>query len=166
MKTIGRVSPAVFLIGFFGLSALRAQNSQVSGRLVDPSHAAVSGARVSLTRVETGERREAISGEDGHYSFPLLLPGGYDLKVEKEGFETQTRTGIKVETGSASTVDVQLSVGAVSQAVTIEATVPLLQAESGAVAAVIQNQTIVNMPLIDRRSAQLTRLSGFVVQNG
>lgn len=52
------------------------------------------------------------------------------------------------------------------QSVNVDAAVPQLQTENAAVANVIENQTIVNMPLIDRRASQLQRLSGFVVQNG
>jgi hypothetical protein len=90
----------------------------------------------------------------------------YDLAVQKEGFASQVRTGIKVETAVISTVDVQLAVGAITQAVNVEATVPLLQTETSSVSNVVENQSIVDMPLIDRRSAQLTRMSGFVTTNG
>src|SRR5258708_5467300 len=138
--------------------SLHAQTSKVSGRIQDASKAAVSGANVTLTRTETGDHRQALSSQEGYYSFPLLLPGSYEVRVEKDGFQTDTRTGIKVETGSISTVDFDLLVGAVSQSVTVDASGPLLQTGSAAVASVVENQTIVDMPLIDRRSSQLTRL--------
>jgi hypothetical protein len=66
-----------------------AQTSQVSGRVVDASHSVVSGVNLTLTRVETGDTRQEHSSNEGYYSFPLLLPGHYDLKVEKDGYETQ-----------------------------------------------------------------------------
>ena len=128
---------------------------------MDASHAVVSGADLTLTRVETGDTRQQHSTSEGYYSFPLLLPGHYDLKVEKDGYETQDQKGIIVETGTVSTVNVVLAVGAVAQTVDVDATVPLLQSQSSAVEDVVENQTIVNMPLIDRRSSQLQRLSGF-----
>ncbi len=71
-----------------------------------------------------------------------------------------------METGQVSTVDVELPVGSLSQVVDVAAEVPLLQAESAAVSGVVENQTIKDMPLLDRRSAQLQGLSGFVVPNG
>jgi outer membrane receptor protein involved in Fe transport len=146
--------------------SLWGQSSEVSGRIVDASNAAVPSASVTLTRVETGDKRSVLSSSEGYYAFPLILPGMYDLAVQKEGFASQVRTGIKVETAVISTVDVQLAVGAITQAVNVEATVPLLQTETSSVSNVVENQSIVDMPLIDRRSAQLTRMSGFVTTNG
>jgi hypothetical protein len=61
---------------------------------------------------------------------------------------------------------VTLAVGDVSQSVSVDVTAPLLQADSAAVSDIVENATIVDMPLIDRRSTQLARLNGFVVQVG
>jgi hypothetical protein len=149
----------------FGASLASAQTSQVSGQVVDATKAVVPGAQLTLTRVESGDTRQEHSTNEGYYSFPLLLPGHYDLKIEKAGYETQDEKGIIVETGAVSTVNVTLAVGAVATTVSVDATVPLLQSESSAVADVVENQTVTNMPLIDRRSGQLQRLSGFVVGN-
>lgn len=82
---------------------------------------------------KTGDHRDNISTNEGRYSFPLLLPGHYELKVEKEGFETQAENRIVVETASISTVDVTLKVGSATERVSVDATVPLLQTESSAV---------------------------------
>ena len=57
----------------------------------------------------------------------------YELKVEKEGFETQAENRIVVETASISTVDVTLKVGSATETVSVDATVPLRQTESPAV---------------------------------
>jgi hypothetical protein len=164
MKTLGRLLFFVW-VAAAAVTSVQAQDSQVSGQIRDASQAAVTGAKITLTRVETGDHREATSGDQGYYSFPLIVPGHYDLKVEKTGFETETQTGILVLTGSVSTVDVSLKVGSETQTVSVDASVPLLQTETSAVASVVQSESIENMPLIDRRAAQLQRLNGFVVQN-
>jgi len=163
---LNTLSVSFLSLALFTTASLNAQTAQVSGRIQDSSKAALSAAKVTLTRTETGDHRQVTSNEEGYYNFPLLLPGIYEVRVEKEGFETQTRTAIKVETGSVSTVDLDLVVGSVAQSVTVDAAVPLLKTDTAAVNNVVQNEAIVAMPLIDRRSAQLTRLSGFVVQNG
>ena len=100
--------------------ALFAQDSQVSGRILDTTQGGVGSATALLTRTETGDRRLASSNNEGYYSFPLLLPGVYDLAVQKDGFQSQTRKGIKVETGQISAVDVTLSIGEVSQSVDVK----------------------------------------------
>ena len=162
MLELGRITGLLVTIGL----PLQAQTSQVSGRILDSSKAALSGAKVELTRTETGGRRSVVSNQEGYYTFPLLLPGNYEIKVERDGFQSVTRTRIKVETGNITTVDLELPVGAVEQSVTVEASVPLLETGTAAVSHIVENKTIVNMPLLDRRASQLTRLSGFVVQNG
>jgi hypothetical protein len=164
-----RISRRIFVLLWLlplGGAWLHAQNSQVSGQIRDKTQAVVPGAKAILTRNETGDHRETISTAEGYYSFPLLVPGHYELKVEKPGFETETQHNITVETGSISTVDVTLAVGTATETVNVDASVPLLQTETAAVAHVVENQTIVNMPLLDRRAAQLQRLNGFVVGNG
>src|SRR5271169_6092669 len=107
MKILGRW--VILILISAGVGTLHAQNSQVSGQIRDSSKAAIADAKVTLIRVETGDHREGVSTDQGYYSFPLLLPGHYDLKVEKEGFDTQRETGIVVETASISTVDVTLT---------------------------------------------------------
>src|SRR5262249_10631448 len=111
-------------------------------------------------------RRSTVSSPEGYYTFPLLVAGGYEVQIVKDGFQTQNRTSITVETGQVSTVDIQLALGSVTEAVEVTADIPLLQAESAAVSGVVENKTIITMPLLDRRSGQLQRLSGFVVGNG
>jgi hypothetical protein len=160
---------ALLFVGFAVLLSTHrsfAQTSQVSGQVVDASRAVVPDAQLTLTRADTGLTQQQHSNNEGYYSFPLLQAGHYDLKIEKSGYESQEQRGIIVETGAVSGVNVTLAVGAIAQTVNVDATVPLLQSQSSAVNDVVENQTITNMPLIDRRSSQLQRLSGFVVGNG
>ncbi len=164
MNNLGRYLTILSVLMGVATGMAFAQNSQVSGQVRDTSQAAIAGATVTLIRTETGDHRDILSTGEGYYSFPLLLPGHYDLKVEKEGFQTQNETGIVVETGAISTVNVMLRVGSSTQTVDVDASVPLLQTESSAVAQVVENASITNLPLVDRRSAQLQRLNGFVVQ--
>jgi outer membrane receptor protein involved in Fe transport len=165
-KAMKRLAQTTLFIGVVALSAitLRAQNGQVSGQIADSSQAVVPNAKITLTRMESSEQRVNTSGSQGYYSFPLLLPGHYSLLIEKEGFESQTISGIEVLTASVSTVDATLKVGLATQTVNVDASVPLLQTETAAVAHVVENKSITNLPLVDRRSAQLQRLNGFVVQ--
>ena len=150
------------------LSALHAnaQTTAISGSVQDTQKAQLSGAKVTAVRVETGDHHEVLSSDEGFFAFPVLLPGHYDLKLEKEGFSTQIKSGIQVLTGQTSVVNFILDVGQVQESVDVQADIPLLQTTSAAVSNVIENQTIVNLPLLDRRATQLQRLNGFVVGAG
>jgi hypothetical protein len=134
--------------------------------VTDSTSAIVPNATVKLVNDQTGESYTAVTGESGSYTIPLIKPGDYTLTVEARGFKAARRAGVILETGTSARMDVSLEVGAVSDVVNIEATAPILQTENASVGTVIRNESIVNLPLVGRRAAQLARLSGFVVQNG
>jgi len=154
------------LLGGIVAAGLGAQTTQIAGHVVDQTKGAISGASITLTRASTGEVLHTTTTEQGYYSFPSILPGSYSVAVEKQGFGTVDRTGVVVQTAETSTVDVALTVGSVNQSVTVNEEVPQLQTQSAAVGNEVENKTIIDMPLLDRRSSQLQRLSGFVVPNG
>jgi hypothetical protein len=145
---------------------LLAQTSQVAGNVQDPQHAAIGSALLTLTNANSGDKSETTTSSEGVYAFPLLVPGHYNLKVEKSGFEIQNKTDIVVQTGSSSVVNVILKVGSDTQVVEVSAGPELLQSDSSAVTSIIETQTVTDMPLIGRSTAQLQRLSGFVVPIG
>jgi hypothetical protein len=75
-------------ISFSGFTVHRAnaQNAAaISGTVQDQQKATIVGAKVTATRSETGDVHQTKTDGSGFYSFPVLLPGHYDLKVEEEG---------------------------------------------------------------------------------
>ncbi|MBM3767107.1 MAG: TonB-dependent receptor [Acidobacteria bacterium] len=155
----------VFFCACAGLFA-QSQLATLSGTVVDTSAAVIPAAAIKLVNVETGESWNATTNESGSFTVPLVKPGRYRLDVDKTGFKPHAQTGLVLETGGQQRVDVRLEVGSQAERITVEASVSQLQTESATVGAVVENRTIVNMPLINRRAAQLARLTGFVVQVG
>ena len=142
----------------------QSQSITLSGIITDPSAASVAQVKIVLANVETGETWSATSNDTGTYTIPLVKPGRYSLTAEVPGFKQYYQTGIVLETGVPARADVRLEVGPVAESVTVEADVPLLVSETSAVGAVVDNQTIANTPLINRRASQLAQITGFVVQ--
>ena len=68
-------------------------SGSISGTVTDPSGAAVAGARVRLTRGDQSPNQEALSGDDGQFSFPNSAPGPFQLAITAEGFATQSFSG-------------------------------------------------------------------------
>src|SRR5258708_2773877 len=68
----------------------------IVGNVKDPSGAAVAGALVTLTSVETRQSRQVTTTEDGGYDFPTIPAGIYELKFAKTGFNTASETGVGV----------------------------------------------------------------------
>ena len=57
----------------------------------------------------------------GVYSFPALPVGHYDMTIEADGFKTQQRTNLIVDTDAALKLDAALTIGQHSEHVTVDA---------------------------------------------
>src|SRR5881397_3783745 len=77
----------------------------LTGTITDASGAVVPGARVTVTNVDTGVKRDAASNESGLYQFPLLQPGNYSIAVQREGFKAVTRDGVRLEVNQVARID-------------------------------------------------------------
>ena len=146
-----RVSVAV--VGLCALLAgsclpVKAQNAttgEIVGTVNDPAGAVVAGAKIHLRSLAQSETRETQTSGAGLYRFALLPPGKYELKIEANGFESVVRT-VEVSLGITQTVDLQLTIGATSQVVTVIEQAPLLQASDASVATTISETTVQNVP--------------------
>ncbi len=145
----------------FAATPLAAQSqSRLNGTVTDSSGAVIPGAPVSITNMNTGVTQTAESNASGGFIFPYVTPGSYQLTVEYAGFKTFSQPGITIETGATRTVDVKLDVGEVTEVVTVEAEVPLLESSTSSVGQFIERTTVANMPVQSRRSASLVKLMG------
>jgi hypothetical protein len=169
-RVVAFVRPVVLIaLVSIGFNAVRvnAQNAaSISGAVQDTQKAQIPGARVVAIRAETGDIHETSSDGSGFFSFPVLLPGHYNLKVEKDGFSPQVQSGVQIFTGGTTPVNFVLDPGQVEERIDVQGDVALLQTATSAVSDVIENKTIVNYPLVDRRATQLQRLNGFVIGGG
>ena len=93
----------------------------VTGTVLDPSGAAIRGARVILIGVETGVHLSTESNDTGTYRFDAVDLGAYELQVAHPGFRPYAGTGIKVEANRATTLDPRLEVGAAETRIEVSA---------------------------------------------
>jgi len=147
---------------------LRAQtpSGEISGVVTDQTEAIVAGVKISLTNTATNAVREAQTNESGLYAFPALPPGVYTLKAEKTGFRAVERRNIEVLVGSANRIDIALQVGELANVVEILGGAPVLQSENASIGTVIENRSIVELPLNGRNYLQLTSLIPGATTNG
>ena len=144
------------------LSAQTISTSQIRGTIQDPSGAAVAGAEVRLTETATGAVRTATSTADGSYTLPDLSVGTYRLEITKSGFSKYAQTGIELQVGVNPTIDVALTVGAITQEVTVQADTATVDTTSTGVGEVIAPQQVQDLPLNGRQLTDLLYLSGAV----
>ena len=140
--------------------ALFAQEASggITGKVTDPSGAAVVGADVVTRDVDRGTVWTTKTNEGGVYNFARLPIGRYEVKVQATGFQAALRTAFPLELNQTAKIDLALALGAVSQQVEVSDAVPALQTQTTEVSTVMQANSIANLPLATRNYNQLTLL--------
>src|ERR1051326_947067 len=131
----------------------------ITGKVTDPSGAAVPGAKLTAIDTARGTKYTASTNSEGFYNLSNLPVGTYDLKVENQGFQTATQSNILLQLNQVARIDVPLQVGNVSTTVEVNAAAPLLQTESTLLGQVIDERTNTTLPLATRNYVQLTLLT-------
>jgi len=138
----------------------------IAGTVSDPSGAILPSVEVSITNKGTGVARTVKSADDGTFTVPLIPAGVYEVKVAAQGFRTLVREAT-VETGSTTTVDMQMQVGATKDVVTVEAASAQINYETHNVDGVITREKIQSLPLNGRSFLNLAFLEpGVTVGTG
>ena len=151
---------AVLATSLFLLAPIGAQTfGDISGEVKDATGAIVGGATITVTNTATNAARTTSSNEAGLYSFPALPPGEYQLKAEKAGFKTATRTGLALQVQQSARVDFELTVGAVTESIEVSSAAVQLTTENATVGTVIDNKRILELPLNGRNALALAALS-------
>jgi hypothetical protein len=151
--------------------AMLAQNVQnngtIQGTVVDAGGAAVVGASVTVVSDDVGTTRAATSNAEGFYAFTELSPGRYHVVVKKDGFKTENQSGIELHIGSTVVVGVKLTVGAVVETLTVEASAIQVNTTDGTLGVITEGQTVRELPLNGLNFIGLTLLvPGASTQDG
>jgi trimeric autotransporter adhesin len=155
------------VIALFSVAAF-AQTFQgtLRGRVVDPNGAVTSNAKVTLTDEATQIARSTVTNTDGEYTFASLTPATYSVTVEAAGFKKLEQKGVSVATQAAVTLDLQLELGEVSEAVTVTSEAPPLQTADASTGQLINTQQIDDLPLLGRNPFLTGKLAQSVVFAG
>jgi Carboxypeptidase regulatory-like domain len=146
-----------------GCLAVSAWGQQVTaaftGKVTDPTGAAVVGAKVTAIDVDRGTPWSTTTSAEGVFSLPRVPIGTYNVKVEKEGFSTATQSHITMEMNQVARLDFQLQVGSLSQTVEVTSQEPMLQTQATQLGQTIDERTNEDLPLATRNYVQLTLLA-------
>ena len=159
-KCLPSVGPRLGLCVLLGaLSCFGQTQAEITGLITDSSAAVVAGATATVTSQGTNAVRISTTNASGIYSFPALLPGAYDLKIEKTGFRAVEQKSILLQVQQVARIDMVLQVGQVSDTIEVSANPALLNTEDATVGTVIENKRIVELPLNGRNYLQLVAIS-------
>jgi len=138
----------------------------VVGTVRDASGAALPGAKVTLTNVETGISTVKTAGDDGNYEITSVKPGQYVVTGEKTGFSLALVENVRVQVAARLRVDLQLAVGQVTEKVEVTAAQPLVETDSSQRGQVITGDQTRALPLITREYSSLALLTTGVKLGG
>src|ERR1051325_6144381 len=143
--SIGALFLALVSFPLFGQNL--ASTASISGIVADPAGARVADATVTIVNPDRGISRTFKTYSTGTFSFSLLPPAVYSLKVEASGFKTYQQKAITLEVGQAAGLSVVLPVGNVGEHVEVTSETPLLTTDNANLASEITGKQIVELPL-------------------
>jgi Carboxypeptidase regulatory-like domain/TonB dependent receptor len=152
---------SVLFVGLFPNIALAqiAGTGAVAGTISDPTGATVAEANVAVTNNATGQTLNTVSQSNGRYTMALLPPGTYKIAVTKPGFKAKIENEIHIDVGGTARLDIVMSLGELSQKVTVEAAPTIADTESSTLGRVVNQQAVENLPLVTRNYTQIIGLS-------
>jgi hypothetical protein len=132
----------------------QAVNGTLLGTVTDATGASVPNAKVTATDVATGAMHPSATNESGNYTFPDLQPGVYSVTVEAKGFKKLTQQNINLLSNTTVRVDLALTLGNVTESVTVTTEPPQLQTDRADISTKLEAEAVVNMPLGTNRNYQ------------
>ena len=133
------------------LAQSQAANGTIEGTVLDSSGGVLPGATVTITNVDTGAERVVVSNDKGLYRAPLLTLGTYKVMAELQGFKKFEGTDIKLSVGQTSVVNATLSIGTVSETITVSSSdIPALDVARIDIGHTMTDLEVHNLPLVAR----------------
>ncbi|HJZ82986.1 MAG TPA: TonB-dependent receptor [Pyrinomonadaceae bacterium] len=135
--------------------------ASLTGAITDANGGVIAGARVAVVNRATNISLETTTKEDGYYTFSNLRPGVYEITVEQAGFKRETRSALQLSVGQRARLDFSLTVGQVTEAVTVTGDTLILQRDDASLGNVVDNHRITTLPLLQRSwDDLLTQVAG------
>ena len=166
---------AVLLFGYvcvFGLILLAARVAQgqdatgrVIGTVTDQQGAAIPAAKVTVTNAATSIATTITTKDDGTFEVVNLPIGPYRVEVQHDGFNKVVTQPNRLEINQSLRFDVVLTLGAVSQTVTVESQTSRVETQNSTVGATVTGEAIQDAPLNGRNVLDLAKLQPGVTES-
>jgi hypothetical protein len=153
-----------FCIGFRCFAQF--SSATVTGVVQDSSKAAITDAKLKLINTQTGAENDSTTNPEGGFLLPGIIPGGYTLQIECDGFATTQVNGLTLNTGDIRNLLIRMKVGAVTETVNVDASGVVLNSTDASVSTVIDRKLIATVPLNGLSLQDLVLLTpGIVTQS-
>ena len=155
MKVLG-------VLVLFAAAGLPQTTGIITGNVRDVTGRMVAGTQITARNTGTGLTRKTETAGEGR--FVLALPVGvYEIRAEKSGFRPSTQTGIRLTVAGTVTVEFQLRLGTLEQAITVEGSPPLVNTQTPELSYLVSEGAIEVLPLNGRNYTDLALLQPGVV---
>lgn len=143
------------VLGFPAPTAAQLVGGAIQGVVKDAQGAMLPGASVVIRNVDTGARFETTTDRDGHYQVLALPPAEYEVQVSITGFRGVAHRGIRLTVGQTATIDTTLELGVISETIEVRGDAATINLATGAVAGLVGEREIRDLPLNGRSFQQL-----------
>ena len=139
-------------------AAAQTTTGGITGVVKDSSGGVLPGVTVRAIHEATSGVTTAVTNETGLYVLRGLPVGRFSVVAELSGFQGSKNTDVVVRVNEDVRLDIQLSVGALTDTVTVSGQASTVDTTSGTLKTVVDQQRIETLPLNGRNAAQLMTL--------
>src|SRR5687767_2272520 len=163
-----RCRALICLLAFTTLTVSSSAFAQIDtgtivGRVTDASGGVLPGVTVTATQQGTAVESSSVTNTNGEFIFPGLRVGVYNVAAELQGFRRTVRENVQLNVQTRAQVDLQLSVGAITEEVTVTGRSELLQTQTADIGTIVDQRQVQDLPLLGRRYSELAFLTPGVV---
>ncbi|MGC2703343.1 MAG: carboxypeptidase regulatory-like domain-containing protein [Candidatus Acidiferrales bacterium] len=138
--------------------------ARIAGTVTDSTGAVIVGAQLTIKNMADGFTRDLVSNRSGFYSTPNLSPGTYSVTASAKGFKSEVRSGITLMVGADVEINLMMTIGNASESIQVQGEPPAIETSDATLGAVVNGQTVRELPLNARDWTQLAALEPGVAQ--
>ncbi len=120
--------------------------SAISGGVTDATGATISGANVTATSNDDGQKRITRTDTAGRFDFPHLKPGTYKVEASAAGFAPAQNRAVEASLGRTETVNLVLKVQTVREEVIVSEGALMLNTQNANTATSLKARAIEDLP--------------------
>jgi hypothetical protein len=162
MRRLQIALAAIGLLVFGVNGAAQIATATLAGEVRDETGGALPGVTVTARSAATGAVRTVTTDSAGRYRVAALDPGEYEVRTELASFRPVVRTGVILIVGGTTEADITMTLGAITEGVTVVSQAPLIESSAVALSRVVTAAEIESLPISGRNFVDFVKLSSGV----
>jgi hypothetical protein len=142
-----------------GAFAQQASITSITGNVTDSHGAVIPNAIVKAVADSTQTTYTGATNAAGAYVFPSVRIDTYTVTASAAGFDSVTRKNVLVEVNQVVRADFALTVGQLSEHVTVSAAAPPIATDEASLGEVLNQHAVVDLPLNGRDVLRLAAIT-------